>query len=120
MTSPITINDISVKFGDKAILDHLSYEFESGKIICLIGPSGAGKSTFIKAIVGMQKLDSGNVEILERKIPDREVLGKLGYMAQEDALFKELTGKQNLEFFGSLQGIKKRIYKANLIRQLLQ
>ena len=108
MTSPITINDISVKFGDKAILDHLSYEFESGKIICLIGPSGAGKSTFIKAIVGMQKLDSGNVEILERKIPDREVLGKLGYMAQEDALFKELTGKQNLEFFGSLQGIQKK------------
>ena len=42
----------------------------------------------------MQKLDSGNVKILERKIPDREVLGKLGYMAQEDALFKELTGKQ--------------------------
>ena len=70
MKSPIAINDISVKFGDKAILDHLSYEFESGKIICLIGPSGAGKSTFIKAIVGMQKLDSGNVKILERKIPD--------------------------------------------------
>ena len=46
MKSPIAINDISVKFGDKAILDHLSYEFESGKIICLIGPSGAGKSTF--------------------------------------------------------------------------
>ncbi|MFK5275775.1 hypothetical protein ACI3RH_02065, partial [Lactococcus lactis] len=41
MKSPIAINDISVKFGDKAILDHLSYEFESGKIICLIGPSVA-------------------------------------------------------------------------------
>lgn len=51
MKSPIAINDISVKFGDKAILDHLSYEFESGKIICLIGPSGAGKSTFIKAML---------------------------------------------------------------------
>ena len=114
MKSPIAINDISVKFGDKAILDHLSYEFESGKIICLIGPSGAGKSTFIKAIVGMQKLDSGNVKILERKIPDREVLGKLGYMAQEDALFKELTGKQNLEFFGSLQGIKKKDLQGKL------
>ena len=114
MKSPIAINDISVKFGDKAILDHLSYEFESGKIICLIGSSGAGKSTFIKAIVGMQKLDSGNVKILERKIPDREVLGKLGYMAQEDALFKELTGKQNLEFFGSLQGIKKKDLQGKL------
>ena len=107
MTSPITVKGMSVKFGDKIILDRLSYDFESGKIICLIGPSGSGKSTFIKSIVGMQKLDSGSVEILEVKIPDRKILGQLGYMAQEDALFKELTGKQNLEFFGSLQGIKK-------------
>lgn len=128
MKSPIAINDISVKFGDKAILDHLSYEFESGKIICLIGPSGAGKSTFIKAIVGMQKLDSGNVKILERKIPDREVLGKLGYMAQEDALFKELTGKQNLEFLvlckeskKDLQGkLDKAAATVNLTKQLNQ
>ena len=107
MTSPITVKGMSVKFGDKIILDRLSYDFESGKIICLIGPSGSGKSTFIKSIVGMQKLDRGSVEILEVKIPDRKILGQLGYMAQEDALFKELTGKQNLEFFGSLQGIKK-------------
>ena len=112
MTSPITVKGMSVKFGDKIILDRLSYDFESGKIICLIGPSGSGKSTFIKSIVGMQKLDSGSVEILEVKIPDRKILGQLGYMAQEDALFKELNGKQNLEFFGSLQGIKKKwIYR---------
>ncbi|TKV18227.1 ATP-binding cassette domain-containing protein, partial [Citrobacter sp. TBCS-11] len=52
MTSPITVKGMSVKFGDKIILDRLSYDFESGKIICLIGPSGSGKSTFIKSIVG--------------------------------------------------------------------
>lgn len=123
MTSPITVKGMSVKFGDKIILDRLSYDFESGKIICLIGPSGSGKSTFIKSIVGMQKLDRGSVEILEVKIPDRKILGQLGYMAQEDALFKELTGKQNLEFFGSLQGIKKnelteKLEKAALIVNL--
>ena len=114
MTPSITINDISVKFGNKSILDRLSYQFGSGKIICLIGPSGSGKSTFIKSIVGMQKLDSGSVEVLKTKIPDRKILAQLGYMAQEDALFKELTGKQNLEFFGSLQGIKKQELKQKL------
>jgi ABC-type multidrug transport system ATPase subunit len=107
MTPSITIDEITVRFSDKAILDKVSYKFEPGKIICLIGPSGAGKSTFIKSIVGMQKLDSGSVDILGTKIPNRKILGKLGYMAQEDALFKELTGKQNLEFFGALQGLKK-------------
>lgn len=119
MTSPITVKGMSVKFGDKIILDRLSYDFESGKIICLIGPSGSGKSTFIKSIVGMQKLDSGSVEILEVKIPDRKILGQLGYMAQEDALFKELTGKQNLEFFGSLQGIKKNVLTEKLEKAAL-
>lgn len=119
MTSPITVKGMSVKFGDKVILDRLSYDFESGKIICLIGPSGSGKSTFIKSIVGMQKLDRGSVEILEVKIPDRKILGQLGYMAQEDALFKELTGKQNLEFFGSLQGIKKNVLTEKLEKAAL-
>lgn len=119
MTSPITVKGMSVKFGDKIILDRLSYDFESGKIICLIGPSGSGKSTFIKSIVGMQKLDRGSVEILEVKIPDRKILGQLGYMAQEDALFKELTGKQNLEFFGSLQGIKKNVLTEKLEKAAL-
>ena len=119
MTSPITVKGMSVKFGDKIILDRLSYDFESGKIICLIGPSGSGKSTFIKSIVGMQKLVSGSVEILEVKIPDRKILGQLGYMAQEDALFKELTGKQNLEFFGSLQGIKKNVLTEKLEKAAL-
>lgn len=109
MTSPITVKGMSVKFGDKIILDRLSYDFESGKIICLIGPSGSGKSTFIKSIVGMQKLDRGSVEILEVKIPDRKILGQLGYMAQEDALFKELTGKQNLEFLVRFKELKKCI-----------
>ena len=119
MTSPITVKGMSVKFGDKIILDRLSYDFESGKIICLIGPSGSGKSTFIKSIVGMQKLDRGSVEILEVKIPDRKILGQLGYMAQEDALFKELTGKQNLEFFVSLQGIKKNVLTEKLEKAAL-
>lgn len=119
MTSPITVKGMSVKFGDKIILDRLSYDFESGKIICLIGPSGSGKSTFIKSIVGMQKLDRGSVGILEVKIPDRKILGQLGYMAQEDALFKELTGKQNLEFFGSLQGIKKNVLTEKLEKAAL-
>ena len=102
----IEMRDVSKKYGNgTTALRGVSVSVESGEFAYIVGPSGAGKSTFIKAIVGMQKLDSGNVEILERKIPDREVLGKLGYMAQEDALFKELTGKQNLEFFGDRKSV---------------
>ena len=125
----LELKGITKIFPGVKALNKVQFQLKPGEVHALMGENGAGKSTFIKAIVGMQKLDSGNVKILERKIPDREVLGKLGYMAQEDALFKELTGKQNLEFFGPLQGIKKKdlqgkLDKAaatvNLIKQLNQ
>lgn len=116
MIAPIMVKNVTVKFDKKAVLDHLSYNFEPGKIVCLIGPSGSGKSTFIKALIGMQKIDTGEVTMLGTKIPDRMILTQLGYMAQEEALFTELSGKQNLEFFGALQGISKKELPENLAK----
>lgn len=49
----------------------------------------------------MIKNDKGKVTIFDKTIPNREVRGQIGFMAQSDALFGELTGRQNLEFFGA-------------------
>ncbi|MEJ7517683.1 ATP-binding cassette domain-containing protein, partial [Staphylococcus pasteuri] len=72
-------NGIARTFGGDVLFENINFSLQDHSRIALVGRNGAGKSTFIKAIVGMQKLDSGTVKILERKIPDREVLGKLGY-----------------------------------------
>jgi len=116
MKTAITVKGLTVAFDKTKVLNDLTYDFEPGKIYCLIGPSGAGKSTFVKALIGMQKTDAGDVTIIDTKIPNRAILSKVGYMAQNDALFKELSGKQNLEFFGSLQGISKKELPANLAK----
>lgn len=113
MTLPVSVQNLSVSFGrntaDRStILDNLSLNLQSGEIVGLIGPSGAGKSTFINALLGMVKTDTGRVSIFDKEIPNREIMAKIGFMAQSDALFTELTGQQNLAFFGALQGIPKK------------
>lgn len=114
MTNSVSVQDITVKFDHTAVLDNLSVEFHSGEIVGLIGPSGAGKSTFINALLGMIKIDTGEIKIFNQKIPNRQIMSKIGFMAQSDALFTELTGRQNLEFFGRLQGISKKDLKGKM------
>ncbi len=108
MDSAVIVKDLTVKFNGKAVLNQLSLSLKAGEIVGLIGPSGAGKSTLINALLGMIKVNGGSVEVFGHKMPNREVMGQIGFMAQSDALFGELTGEQNLEFFGSLQGIPKK------------
>ncbi|GAB2028069.1 ABC transporter ATP-binding protein [Lactovum odontotermitis] len=119
MKTAVSVQNLTVSFGRKksdktTILDNLSLNLQSGEIVGLIGPSGAGKSTFINALLGMVKTDTGKVTIFDKQIPNREILTKIGFMAQSDALFTELTGRQNLEFFGALQGIPKKELKSKL------
>lgn len=96
--SIVKVKNITKEVSKIKILDNVSFEIEEGEILGLIGPSGSGKSTFIKSIIGMEKITSGEVFILGNKIPNRNILQSIGYMAQSDALYEDLTGKENLEF----------------------
>ncbi len=98
MDSAVIVKDLTVKFNGKAVLNQLSLSLKAGEIVGLIGPSGAGKSTLINALLGMIKVNSGSVEVFGHEMPNREVMSQIGFMAQSDALFGELTGEQNLEF----------------------
>ena len=86
----------------------MTLEVNKGEIIGLIGPSGAGKSTMIKTMLGMEMADSGTALVLNTQMPNRNILGKIGYMAQSDALYDALTGLENLEFYGQMKGIAKK------------
>lgn len=98
----------SISFNQRKILDNVNIKLDSGCILGLIGPSGAGKSTTIKCLMGMEKLDQGTAEIFGTTMPNRQILGRIGYMGQSDALYEDLTAKENLVFFGNLMGLKKK------------
>lgn len=121
MNQTITVEKVSKSFGKKVVLNDVTIKIEKGQIYGFIGPSGAGKTTLVKMIVGMDKSDTGTIKVLEKMMPNLEILQEIGYMAQSDALYEELTGKENLAFFASLYKLnkaeqKKRIdYAANLV-----
>ncbi|EHS2295541.1 ABC transporter ATP-binding protein [Enterococcus faecalis] len=98
----------SKSFDKQKVLDDINIELQAGSILGLIGPSGAGKSTTIKCLMGMEKLDKGSVEVFDTKMPNRKILEQIGYMGQSDALYGDLTGKENLVFFGNLMGLTNK------------
>jgi len=110
----VLIERVSLKYGKKTVLREVSLRMQQGQIYGLIGPSGAGKTTLVKLLVGMERADSGTVNVLGEPMPNMRRLQDIGYMAQSDALYSELTGEENLSFFASLFKLGKEERKRRI------
>lgn len=104
----IELDHLAKKFGDETVLKDINMTLNQGEIIGLIGPSGAGKSTVIKVTLGMEVASGGSAKVFDTVMPNRELLGRIGYMAQTDALYDALSGRENLKFYGVMKGIAKQ------------
>jgi len=114
MDSTIKVEQVNKSFGKKPVLNDVNLTIPKGQLFGLIGPSGAGKTTLVKMIVGMEKSDTGSIHVLGRKMPNLRLLQEIGYMAQSDALYVELTGEENLKFFASLYKLNKEEQKRRI------
>ncbi|MFJ8064353.1 ABC transporter ATP-binding protein [Psychrobacillus sp. NPDC096426] len=114
MTSTIVLEQVSKSFGKKKVLNDINFSVEAGQIFGLIGPSGSGKTTLVKMIVGMDQPSTGQVQVLNTQVPNLSLLQSIGYMAQADALYNDLTGKENLAFFASLYKLNKEVQKKRI------
>nr|WP_100486730.1 ABC transporter ATP-binding protein [Sporolactobacillus pectinivorans] len=114
MTYPIKGEHLYKHFKKQVVLDDVSLTLGEGEIYGLIGPSGAGKTTLVKILLGLEKADGGTVELFEQT-PTLNAFRSLGYMAQSDALYNELSAYQNLEFFASIQGLRGRAKKQRIL-----
>lgn len=118
----ISIKSLEKRFQHKQVIAPLSLDVPKGQLMGLLGPSGCGKTTLIKMIMGMLKPDSGTIQVLDLNVPHKQLLNDIGYMAQSDALYTDLTGEENLHFFAKLYSLSKteRIervaYAARLVR----
>jgi ABC-2 type transport system ATP-binding protein len=106
MQNAVEIKNARVKFGKTSIIDDISLSISEGQIIALLGPSGAGKTTLVKAIMGMNPICAGTITVFGKNVPSFEAVSEIGYMAQTDALYEDLSAFDNLLFFGNLCGVK--------------
>lgn len=107
MEEIVKLNKVTKVYGKKTVLDSVTLKVKEGEIYGLIGPSGAGKTTMVKIIVGMEKATEGEILVLNKNMPNLNILQDIGYMAQADSLYAELTGEENLKFFASLFKLNK-------------
>jgi ABC-2 type transport system ATP-binding protein len=114
MNAIIQLSDLSKSFKTQHVLKNVSLDIRPGEIYGLLGPSGSGKTTLIKMMIGLELPSSGIVTFKGNKLKAKEVYPSIGYMAQSDALYEELTAKENLAFTASLYGLKKERRKQKI------
>ncbi len=98
----LTIERLRVSRGDNLVLDNVTAELASGSVTGLLGASGSGKSTLMRSIVGVQRIDSGKITVLNLPAGAKELRKKLGYVSQSPAVYLDLTVVENLNYFGSI------------------
>ena len=100
----IDIRDLRVARGGRPVLHGISLGVPRGAITGLLGPSGCGKTTLMRAIVGVQRIASGDVRVLGEHAGSPSLRPRLGYVTQAPAVYEDLTVAQNLQYFGRVLG----------------
>lgn len=102
----LELRNLKKSFGPICAVDDLSLEVREGEIFGLLGPNGAGKTTTVNMAVGLLRPDSGSVELKGLGPPtDPAVRSNIGVAPQALAIYEDLSGEENLSFFGTLQGL---------------
>jgi ABC-2 type transport system ATP-binding protein len=101
-------------FGATVALDGVSLELREGGLLGLLGPNGAGKTTLVRAISGRVRLDGGTIELFGHRLAATEPRTGLGLVPQEIALYPLLSARENLEVFGTFNGLRGAALRARV------
>jgi heme ABC exporter ATP-binding subunit CcmA len=112
----VQVDGVSKIYGRTAAVRNVSLQLEPGRFYVLRGENGAGKSTLLRMIAGLSAPTEGAIRVFGMKA--RDALARMGYMAHAPLLYDELSGMENLRFFGRLYGIESDAPLADAIRRV--
>ncbi|UXW86440.1 ABC transporter ATP-binding protein [Microbacterium azadirachtae] len=105
MNNAVVIDGLRVRRGRHDVFDGLSLSIPRGEVTGLLGPSGCGKTTLMRAIVGVQRIRSGSVQVLGEPAGSAALRHRVAYGTQGAAVYSDLTVRQNLRYFASVLGV---------------
>ena len=116
MASAVLIENLKKSYGSVVAVKDVSFEVKPGEIFGLLGPNGAGKTTTLRALCTLTTPDSGKIEVSGISVLDNPKLArqKLGYVAQEVALDKVLTGRELLQLQAALYHLPSKVIKERI------
>ena len=120
MSTIVSVNNLDKSYGEKQVVNEISFEIEKGEVLCLLGPNGAGKSTTINILCGILGFDAGEMQYNGKSIKKclNDFKRHLGVVPQDLAIYEDLNAEQNVRFFASLYGIKGKELEAKVTKSL--
>ena len=105
MKNVIEIAHLRVVRGGREVLPDLSVSVPAGQVVGLLGPSGSGKSTLIRAVVGVQVVESGDITVLGEPAGSPSLRQRVGYVTQSPSVYDDLSVRANVRYFASILGV---------------
>jgi ABC-2 type transport system ATP-binding protein len=102
MVDAVRVEALRVVRGGRLVLPGISLAVASGTVTGLLGPSGSGKTTLMRAIVGVQVIESGRVDVLGEQAGSPELRARVGYLTQAPSVYGDLTVRENLAYFAKI------------------
>jgi ABC-2 type transport system ATP-binding protein len=107
MTVALQIDSLFKRFGEQQVLNGFSLQVARGEVVGLLGPNGCGKSTVLNIICQLLQADAGQVQLMGQPLIEQSAhaRARIGYCAQESALYPDLFPQENIQFFARLYGV---------------
>ncbi|MCP4755111.1 MAG: ATP-binding cassette domain-containing protein [Proteobacteria bacterium] len=117
----IEAENLTKNYGNFPAVDNVSFKVDSGEIVGFLGPNGAGKTTTMRMLTGFMPPSSGRVRVNGLDIHTRSVAARkhIGYLPETVPLYKDMSVKSYLRFFGSLRGMTRR-HRESRIRETMK
>ncbi|MER5454975.1 ATP-binding cassette domain-containing protein [Micromonospora sp. NPDC002389] len=104
MTTVLRLDGVDRSFGDRQVLNNVSFDVVAGRMTGFVGGNGAGKTTTMRIILGVLAADSGRVTWRDAPL-SREIRGRFGYMPEERGLYPKMSVREQVVYLGRLHGL---------------
>jgi heme exporter protein A len=103
----IELDGLERRYGERVALAGVSARLEAGQTLAVLGGNGAGKTTLLRVLAGLLRPHAGRARVLDAELPGErwKLPGKVGYLAHEPLLYRDLSGRENLGYHARLHGV---------------